>query len=423
MRILFVTHFFPPYNCIGAVRAGKTVKYLRQLGHEIRVLTAADQPLQPTLPVEIPESEVIYTPWVNVNRPVELALGGRDRVAAKGYASTATPSFLRWLGTLYKHLVNLPDGQIGWYPHAVAAGRRLMREFQPDVILASAMPVTSLLVAHALSRRQGVPWVAELRDLWLDNPYLALPSWRRFLERRWERRVLGSAKGMVTISEPLAETLRSRFPVPVRVVTNGFDPEDYPTNAAPPGGDVVRIVYTGMIYEGRRDPSPLFRALAALGDARQKVRLAFYGRYLGVVEPLARRHGVEDCIEVHEPVSHREALRIQAEADVLLLLLWNDPRERGSFTGKLFEYLGARRPILAIGPADNVAARLISERGAGAVESRPEALVGLLSDWIRQKAAGCPVPPPPPEAAAGCSREEQTKLLADFLQDCLRGGT
>ena len=420
MRILFVTHFFPPYNSIGAVRAGKTAKYLRQAGHEVRVLTTADQPLQASLPLDIPEADVIYTPWLNVNRPVELALGGRGRVAARGYTTgSGTPPLIKRLGLFYKHLTNLPDGQIGWYPYAVAAGRRLVRDWRPDVIYASAMPVTSLLVAQAIASKSGIPWVAELRDLWLDNPYLDLPAWRRRIERRLEEKVMRSARGLVTISDPLAETLRTRFPVPVEVVTNGFDPEDYPVGARPADDGVVRIVYTGMIYEGRRDPSPLFQAVADLGEAARQVRIAFYGRYLGVVEPLAERYGIRDRVELHDPIPHREALRIQAEADVLLLLLWNDPKEKGSFTGKLFEYLGARRPILAIGPTDNVASALIVERGAGVVETRPELLVEHLRAWIGLKQAGQIIPAPPAEATTGFSREDQTRHLASFLEGCL----
>jgi glycosyltransferase involved in cell wall biosynthesis len=419
MRILIISHFFPPYNSIGAVRVGKIAKYLRQFGHDVRVLTTMDQPLQATLPLDIPKEEVIYTSWINVNRPVELVLGGRGRVAVRGYTTgSGTPSLIKRLGLFYKNLTNLPDGQIGWYPYAVAAGRRLLQGWRPDVIYASAMPVTSLLVADALARDSGIPWVAELRDLWMDNPYLDLPVWRRRVERRLEARVIGAARGLVTISEPLAETLRRRFAAPVEVVTNGFDPEDYPVGARPASDGVVRIVHTGMIYEGRRDPSPLFQALAELGEGARQIRLAFYGRYLSIIEPLAERYGVRGSVEIHDPVPHREALRIQAEADILLLLLWNDTREKGSFTGKVFEYLGARRPILVIGPSNNVASRLIVERGVGVVETRPTALASLLSDWICAKKNGQLIPGCSSEATVGFSREDQTRVLARFLSRC-----
>jgi len=185
MRVLVVSYFFPPFNAIGAVRLGKMVKYLRQLGHEVKVLTAQRQSLQATLPLETPKDEIASTPWINVNAPVELLLGGRERVAKVGYsARTGGSRVARTLGEWYKHLINFPDGQVGWYPYAVAEGRRVLLNWRPDIIYASAMPVTALLAAHALSKRSGVPWVAELRDLWTDNPYRDLPGWRRALETR-----------------------------------------------------------------------------------------------------------------------------------------------------------------------------------------------------------------------------------------------
>ncbi|MCS6841315.1 MAG: hypothetical protein NZ701_11090, partial [Roseiflexus sp.] len=112
---------------------------------------------------------------------------------------------------------------------------------------------------------------------------------------------------------------------------------------------------------------------------------------------------------------HREALAQQRAADVLLLLLWNDPRERGVYTGKLFEYLGARRPILGIGPAGNVAADLIRERRAGLVSADPAEVAGQLVRWLDAKERGS-IPDLPEAVAAGLSRADQTRRLEAFLE-------
>jgi len=213
--------------------------------------------------------------------------------------------------------------------------------------------------------------------------------------------------------------LERRFSQPVGVVTNGFDPEDYPANPLQSHDNVVRIVYTGMIYEGRRDPSPLFAAIRRLNQNACRVKVDFFGRYLQGLPALAQKYGVQDNVAVHPPVSHADALRIQSEGDVLLLLLWNDPREKGSFTGKVFEYFGARRPILVIGPQDNVAARLIQERNAGVVATAPEEIAGALRTWIQLKEKQGTIPPIPKEATAGFSRREQAEVLAAFLERCM----
>lgn len=421
MRILLVSYFFPPYNTIGAVRVGKTAKYLRELGHEVRVLTARDQPLQPTLPTEVPEADVIRTPWINVNRPAELLLGGRRRVAARGYAApSALRSVVSKLGHWYRTLVNFPDGQIGWLPFAVWAGSRLLAEWRPDVILASSKPVTSLLVAARLARQHAIPWVAELRDLFVDDSRYVCPRWRRALETRLERWTLDSATALVTVSQPYVEHLVERFHKPTEAILNGFDPHvlgEYALEPQP--NDMLNLAYTGMVYNDSQDVTPLLKALALLKGTRPAVKVRFYGRYLDTVQQLADRHGVGEFVEVHDSVAYEQSLAIQRQADVLLMLLTtgSQPLLRGVYTGKLFEYIGARRPILAIGETDNVAAELIGDRQAGVVLRDPAAIAGQLQRWIALKSKQGHVPAPPPEAVQGLSRREQVARLEAFLRN------
>ncbi len=426
MRLLIVSYYFPPYNTIGAVRVGKTAAYLARWGHDVRVLSANDQPLQTSLPVEIDESRVTRTPWCNVNAPIEWAAGGRARVAAQGMSTGASRGSLKaWLGRWYKTLVNLPDGQIGWLPQAVKAGEQLLEDWRPDLILASAMPPTSLFVAERLARQFRVPWVAEMRDLWVDEGSYQQPRWRRALEKRWERRLLNSTAGIVTVSEPLAEHLQAEYHKPTTVVLNGYDPSDVAqvatdetTTSRRPHAHQLQIAYTGMIYAGRRDPGPLFQALGQLGSAAQGVRVDFYGRYLQPVVEQARNLGVSDQVHVHDSIGYHESLRVQQQSDLLLLLIDGDPKQRGVYTGKLFEYLGARRPILAIGPHDNVAARLILDRDAGVVLSDPHEIAQQLRRFLHQKQT-TGIAPLPTSVLAGLARADQVRHLEAFLLDRL----
>jgi len=420
MRILLVSYYFPPFNTIGAVRVGKTAAHLRRLGHEVRVLTARDQPLLPSLPLEIPSEHVTATAWLDVNRPIEMVLGGRRRVAERGFAPPAVGrSWFKRLGALYRSLLNLPDGQIGWLPFALAAGHKLCREFQPELILASSTPPTSLLVGAALAKQHAIPWVAELRDLWVGELGYSHPAWRRWFEKRLERRVLASAAGMVTVSEPLARQLRAEHRQPVAIVLNGFDPHDFARPAPTPSSALpLRLVYTGMIYEGRRDCESLLAALAELGPEAAQIRVEFYGRYLSNVQALATQYGVGHLVETHASVGYREALALQQSADLLLMLLERGPRARGAYSGKLFEYLGARRPILALGDATSLPGRLITQRRAGVVLDLPRAIAEHLRQRLSEKRAGA-IAPIAATAGRGLSRQDQTRRLALFLERIL----
>lgn len=422
MRILIVSYAFPPYNTIGAVRVGSTAAQLLEMGHDVRVISARDQVVEPNLESRFPSERVVYTPWLDVNRPVSLALGGRARTRQTGYTVQGGGSGLvTRLGRLYKTMLNFPDGRIGWLPYATRAGARIIRGWKPDVIYGSGLPWTSLMVASRLSRRYGIPWVAELRDLWMDSSFYPYDGARKRIEGRLEKGVLESAAGLVTVSESLAERLRTRFSQPVASVLNGYDPEAYPP-AAPPAPGPLRLVYCGMIYEGTRDPTPLFRAIRLLGPLAGQVRVAFYGRYMGGMEKLTQREGVEAQVEVNAPVSHRESLRLQQEADALLLLVWDDPSVRGEYTGKFFEYMGAGRPVLVVGSAENVAGRAVVERGVGIATTDPARIAEQLREWIAQKQALGAVPAPPREAMGGFSRREQTRTLDSFLARVVANG-
>jgi glycosyltransferase involved in cell wall biosynthesis len=414
VKILFLAFYFPPYNNIGAVRAGALARHWHLRGAELRVLSAAPQPYAAALGNEVPEALVSRTAWLDVNALPRRALGGA-RVAAEGYSSESRA--VRGLGAVYRTLVNFPDGEVGWLPHVLRAGRRLLRGWRPDFIYASARPFSALIAARSLARAHALPWFAELRDLWTDSHHYPHPAWRRALERRLERSVLASARGLVTVSEPLAERL-ARFGRPVAVALNGYEPHDAPEPARSefPG---LRIVYTGILYPGHQDPAPLFAALALL-DGKAPVRVEFYGR--SPPESLrraARAAGVEHMVAVSPPVAHRESLALQRGADICLLLLWADAQERGVYTGKLFEYLGARRPVLAVGPGDDVAGGLIRERAAGLVSSVPQEIARwLTARWEEKRRAGR-VAELPEAACSGLTRGAQFERLDRFIGACL----
>lgn len=424
MRILLLTYYFPPYNTIGAVRTGKTAKYLAAMGHDVRVIAAADpmmeQPDDRSLSVELPADRVTYTKWVGVNNPGEALLRNvlreRGKLSTGGRVSSLAmvPRPLRRLAHFVASATNIPDPYIGWFPFALRACWRLIEDWRPDVIYASGWPFTAFLVADVVSRRQGVPWVAEYRDLWVEHEPYSFQRWRKPVDACIERAVVASAREMVTVSQPLAECLRGKHGKPVTVVTNGFDPCDRPAATAPTAGDQLEVVYTGQIFEQERDISPLFKAVALLGTDAARVRVNLYLRGdVGGVRRQVQAYGVEGSVNICPPVPYAEALRRQAEADVLLIAS-TSAQHRGKLTGKFFEYIGARRPILAVGTADSVMAEMITQHGLGRVLADPPAISEALRLWLTQKKAGG-VPGLGDEHIDVFTREHQTRRLEAVL--------
>lgn len=412
MKILIVSHLFAPSNAIGSVRVTKFARFLHDAGHDVRVLAARDPALPQNLPLEIPAARVTYVESKPRRGLIKRSLKGYEQSYRSGEA-TMSPIVV-WLHRMYRAILQIPDVQAGWCQNAIGAGEQLLADWKPDLIFSSALPITSLVVASALAGRHGIRFVAEMRDLWVDSHYYDMPFWRRWLDERTEQRCLGNAELLVTVSEPLAEVLRRKYRKPVVVVLNGFDPADFPSFSEPVSApnEPVNIVYTGLIYPNRqRDPSPLFAALKQIGATSADFRVRFVGRLLSEVMVIAREHGVEHLVDVGPAVPYQEALDLQAHADVLLLVLWDSKQEKGVYTGKLFEYLGARRPILMIGPTEGVAADLIRARHAGAVLNDPPGIAAYLRDRLREKRETGRIAPLPEDVGYGLRRVDQFGLL------------
>lgn len=421
-RILFLTYHFPPFMASGAVRTGQTAKYLRLLGHDVHVVSADHQPLRGGLPLEIPRENVVFTPWIGARIASSKEGWARSGTTADvpasephvppGGSAVAVWHALRWL---QRHAAYVPDRQIGWYPFALRAALRVMRDEPIDLIYASAWPVTGLLVAADAARRRHVPWVAELRDLWSGQHYRELHGWQRNIDLRLEQRVLNSAVALVTVSQPLADALTRRFRQPVRVILNGFDERDTSPPALGDPSKPLRVAHLGWLYGGKRDPTPFFQALRSLRAQGRPIRAEFYGEDAALAQQLVRANGVDDMVAVLGSVPHAESLARQTAADVLLLLMYNAPGEEGVLTGKLFEYMGAGRPILAVGAPEGALSALIRERCLGFASSEPAAIATRLAEWIDEKRRTGRIQTYPPSAVADFRRSVQVEKLSEFL--------
>lgn len=422
MRILLISYYFPPYNTIGSLRTGKFAKYFHQQGHDVRVVTVKPLSLPDDLVLEIPETQVYPSRHININFLPELVAGGKKDVTVKGYSSGST--IINKLGRLYKEFFNVPDDAVGWIPYGLRKGLAVTKDWKPDLIYASATPYSSLIIAANLSKRLDVPWLAEFRDLWVGNQTRKHTKLRQAIDMVMEKLTLKRACAIVTVSNPLSAALKSRYVQPVHVIENGFDPDDFDQNnhISTSEKDHLLISYTGLMVADYRDPSPLFKAISDLGEEGQNIKVDFYGRYSELVLPLAEKYDLVGQINAYPSVSNRTSLCIQSQSDVLLHLLWNDPSQPGILTGKLYEYLGSRRPILAVGKyhEQDEAAQKIMSRGAGLATNDPATIKHQLIKWLEEKKINGYIQQLPESVHQGLTRADQFRKLEIILQDIVR---
>jgi glycosyltransferase involved in cell wall biosynthesis len=242
-----------------------------------------------------------------------------------------------------------------------------------EAIFSSSFPVTAHLLAYRLKQATGRPWIADFRDLWTENHYADYSSrLRKRIDQKIEAKLLEQADIITTVSDEWAETLRRMTGGKrrVEVIRNGFDASEFaPIASRRP--DKWTITYVGLFYGAKQDPSAFLEALRRVINsgkvARDDVRFNIVGEPDPYVQEMVARFGVADITNFTGFVSHRESLAQQVNSSLLLLIVHKEQTNAGHVPGKLYEYLGARRRILALAHEGFEAARLINEARAGTV--------------------------------------------------------
>lgn len=387
-RLLIVAAEFPPVKGIGRLRPLKFCQHLGGFGWETAVLAPAEGAIEPvdlTTLREIPTATRVFRAplprpkdWLVASVKSALGRAGPPRERSEerrafpngdtkvvpesaGATGSVLGSLLGRLDAFARTYLLIPDDIALWYRPAVRAGMRAIEAFRPDVILATAPHFTNLVVGAGLSRRSGVPWVADYRDLWTGDVLRAwVPSWRRRVELWLERRLLASASAVITVSGPKSDVVRSRLPCPDRcpvvTLTNGYDPEEF-DGVVPERGDPARfrIVYAGRLFKNRRGYELVEAAGALLRerpDLGRRLCIDFFGgvapEIAANMSSLVEQHALSDVVRFHPDVPYARSKALQKGADALLLIVDAGDTSSGVIPGKLFEYVAARRPILCI---------------------------------------------------------------------------
>lgn len=420
-RILIVTGLYPPNAPTATVRAPKFARFLLDRGHDVRVLCGLNLQFPAAVDPEIPAERIIAVPYVRRGRTAPMTEADQPKPGAKaaGAEPQVRPGRLR---RLIWQLSYLPDPHITWIDPAVEA--TLAWDWKPDAIFSTGPPHSSHMAAAKLARAWGVPFVAELRDLWADNIYGNESVIANRVNRWMERRALSKAAALVAVTEGSAGILARRYGKPVVCAANGYDPADFAGLEDVPAFDAERlaIVHAGSTYNGGRSPAPLLAALALLKPDPAKLVVHFWGEDSDVPMAMAERAGVAHLVEAHPPIGRGEVLRIERAADVLLLLRFSTEGEKHVVAGKLYEYVGARRPILCHGQQEGEAADIIRRSGLGLVSNDPAAIADWLSEKLAEKLAeraNGRLPDLPVGAADGLTRAAQFEKVEALLDRSL----
>ena len=377
-----------------------------------------------------------WQPLVVVPHPRAYPVRSNEQLPDVPAAAVVRPCFaldsVRHLGIgeRYLRFTALPDRWITWWPGGVRAATRLIDEYQPDVMWSTFPIATAHLIALSVHERTGIPWVADFRDPMTKPDYPEDIAQRRSYARL-ERRVVKACTHAVFTTPGAMRAYTSRFAelpeARCSVIGNGYEEEDFPVHgeagdAMLGGGQQGRpltLLHSGHVYPRERDPTALLQAVATLVERGElgpdELRLVF--RASGqpeLIRNLAERHGVSALVAVEPPLPYREALTEMLEADGLLILQAASCNEQ--IPAKAYEYLRARRPILALTDAAGDTGALLREAGVPHVcplDDAP-AIADQLARFVADVRASR-VPAPRSEFVAAHSRRALSARIVDLL--------
>jgi glycosyltransferase involved in cell wall biosynthesis len=414
VKLLLVTLYFPPAGGGGVQRSLKFASQLPSLGIETHVL-APDDPkwLHEDTDLPLPTQA-----WVHRARYV----GPRGRrLADELHGRSGVDLALRRASTVGRRLL-VPDENVTWNATAIPKAISIARSEHIDVVMTTSPPGSVHFVGAAVQAATGAKWVADLRDSLIAHPHRRADS---FAVRMKEQAAHGvaalvsrRADAIVAAADAIADEARSLNPRgSVTTIENGCDFDDFSGLEYERSSDVFRITHTGSFF-GRRDPKPFLRALAESG--LDDVRVRFVGDFRPGDREFMVELGLADRVELIDHVPRRRSLELQRESEALLLLIPEaGGRGRGVLSGKVFEYMAAERPILALVPPDGAAARLLADTGVGTVVA-PEDVEGIRAALVelhgRWRGGGLDATPLSDEWREQLSRGRRVEQLADLLR-------
>jgi glycosyltransferase involved in cell wall biosynthesis len=372
-KVLIVTYYWPPSGGAGVQRWLKFAKYLPEFGWEPIILTvdekyAAYPVTDFSLNDELPASIKVYkTPAIDY---FSLYKKDKSRIPSAGFANNVDNTFKGKILRFVRGNFFLPDPRRGWNRYAFNKAIGIIEKEGIRHIITTSPPHSTQLIGLKIKQKfPGIKWIADLRDPWTDIYYYKqfYPTiLSRAIDLKYEKSVLKKADKIITVGASLKKLLSSKakgIENKTTVITNGFDESDFKdiTEIKP---SKFTITYVGTLS----DNYPIEGLIPALETIRSAGK-DFILRFVGTVSVKTKKMLVSEIpdknIEFLPYAAHSEAIKYMLGSSLLLLIIPLHESNKSIITGKIFEYLASRRPILCIGPVDGDAADIIKKCKAG----------------------------------------------------------
>ncbi len=369
-KVLIATYYWPPSGGPGVQRYLKFAKYLPAFDIEPIILTVKNPtyPIQdPTLKEEIPDNLKIYKTRTIEPFGIYAGLSGEKAESIKPTIELEGETFRSSIGSWIRANVFIPDARAGWLITARLKAEDLVRDFNIQTVITTGPPHSVHFIGKHLRQKQNIRWLADFRDPWSQvyyNQILPRTSIAEQVDEKLEKSILSKADEVIVVSNSQAESFRKIVERGYRVITNGFDPDDF-KGINPPDrtskGTLIRHI--GNIGEAAV-PEAFLRAVKSVSDTIN-LTVEFIGDNHPGLQKLIHKYKLHKIVSIKDYLPHKIAIQKMSDANILLLSIPDVEDIQHHIPGKLFEYIGTGRPILMLGPENGDSAKIIKQEDAG----------------------------------------------------------
>lgn len=398
-KILIIAYYFPPAGGGGVQRPTKFVKYLREFGWQPLVLTTTEDSFIETdasIVNDIPEDVEIIRIRSGVSKRLTYKIRQRTQVVLPAEKKSQPRSVKAKLARFVRNWFLIPDSQIFWIFSIAFSIRKIIKEYQPDVVLATGPPYSTLLTALFVKPFFNKSVALDFRDPWsqLFNTLRKSESgFRKALETWLEKQVIKRADLVLGVTEDMVDYFIQQYQgkpgQKFELIYNGYDKDDF-EGVAPKKYNKYTIVYTGKITTDLYSAKPFIQALSQVFEQDKSLRDRIEVRFIGAFdEPVAQtmieRLNLKEQVKIEGYLPHAECVASQLGADLLLLTLNRGIPE--ALTGKVFEYLYTEKPILALTPEDSQVAGLLRKCSHAVIAPPdcPDQIAACILDLVNNR--------------------------------------
>ena len=412
-NVLVIAYYFPPMGLSGVQRTLKFVKYLPDYNWNPIVLTHT-----PTTYYAFDDTLLneIESKNIQIYRTTSKKKINKSRFITRKFPSY----FTQKLGRAILQTIYIPDSKVRWKENAIDLGSKIIKENEISVIYATAPPFTDFLIAKELSKKFEIPFIVDYRDNWVDNPFHFYPTpFHKLKSIELETDILKHTKRAIVISRYNKELLIKRYKLishnDISIIPHGYDDDDFSDyEKVKPNPNKFTITHSG-VFQDDRTPKYFFKAISNLLKSNNSIESKLELRFVGVMrkshQKLIKKYKLDNFVTCTGYLSHIDSVKNILESDVLWLMQNDNIRT----PGKLYEYFGARKPMLVCVPDGFIRSLALESKAAIATDPQDvlqieKAITTFFKLWEKKI-----LPAPSDEFVTQFNRKNLTSDLAREL--------